>query len=101
MASASPNEHFAIGGKGDAKLGAARHLSDVANNAGGTTSYLMAFASRLFDKFDKNLNGLISLDEFQQSLREMNIDISDEDTLTLFNRFETRQRDGTIEETSR
>ncbi len=74
----------------------ARHLSNAASTA-VSTSYLMAFASRLFDKFDKNLNGLISLDEFQQSLREMNIDVSDEDTTTLFNRFETRQQDGTID----
>ena len=73
-----------------------RHLSDAANTS-VSTSYLMAFASRLFDKFDKNLNGLISLDEFQQSLREMNIDISEDDTATLFNRFETRQRDGIID----
>ena len=60
-------------------------------------SYLSAFAKRLFAKFDKNMNGFISLEEFKESLLEMNINVSEEDTLTLFNRFETRQKDGTID----
>ena len=60
-------------------------------------SYLAAFAKRLFRKFDKNLNGSISLDEFKQALIEMNINLSNEDSATLFNRFETREKDGNID----
>jgi len=70
-----------------------RHSSDDSTSA----SYLSAFAKRLFSKFDKNMNGTISLEEFKESLLEMNINVSDEDSLTLFNRFETREKDGTID----
>ena len=60
-------------------------------------TYLSAFAKRLFSRFDKNLNGLISLEEFKESLLQMNINVSEEDSITLFNRFETRVKDGTID----
>ncbi len=70
-----------------------RRHSEDANNS----SYLSAFAKRLFAKFDKNLNGVISLQEFTETLTEMNINVSEEDSLTLFNRFETRECDGTID----
>lgn len=71
-----------------------RHSTDGANSS---NSLLVAFANKLFNKFDKNLNGFITLEEFKTSLQEMNINVNEEDTETLFNRFETSKRDGTID----
>ena len=62
----------------------------------GFSSHLGAFAMKLFEKMDLNANGSISLDEFRQALVGMNIDVSQDDALTLFARFE-KDNDGTID----
>jgi hypothetical protein len=71
-----------------------RHSTDSLTSG---SSHLVAFASKLFSKFDKNLNGLITLEEFKTSLHEMNVNVNEEDTQTLFTRFETSKKDGTID----
>lgn len=45
----------------------------------------------------QNNDGEISFQEFFQSLKELNIELSKEDTRTLFLRFETREQDGLID----
>lgn len=52
---------------------------------------------KLFRKFDRNGNGLISRDEFKDAMKDMNISMSSEDCDTLFNRFQTVQDDDQIE----
>lgn len=52
---------------------------------------------RFFRQFDKNGNGLISFTEFSETLKDMNIDISDEDSKTLFMRFDSHLADGNID----
>ena len=51
----------------------------------------------LFVKFDKNANGLISKDEFQEAMKELNISMSPDDCQTLFNRFDSEEADGQID----
>lgn len=70
--------------------------TEVSREAKGQVGQLGSFARHLFERFDLNMDGTISLDEFKQALRSMNIDISEEDAVTMFNRFE-RTVDGMID----
>lgn len=49
-----------------------------------------------FEFFDKNHDGIISYDEFVQSLKSLTVDLSDEDYAILFRRFDVNH-DGSIE----
>jgi hypothetical protein len=52
---------------------------------------------RLFESFDKNRDGLISLSEFKSTLSELGLEMSEEECCMLFDRFETHKRDGFID----
>lgn len=78
------------------ELDGERGSASVPSTGKNQVSHLCAFARALFDKMDANANGSISLDEFKLALTGMNIDISQDDALTLFNRFE-RKADGMID----
>lgn len=51
----------------------------------------------VFKKFDSNSDGFINLDEFRDALKDMQIDTTKEESQTLFNRFETNEKDGNID----
>jgi Ca2+-binding EF-hand superfamily protein len=51
----------------------------------------------VFKKFDSNSDGFISLDEFRDALIDMQIETTNEESQTLFNRFETNEKDGNID----
>ncbi|KAJ1413939.1 hypothetical protein B484DRAFT_401911, partial [Ochromonadaceae sp. CCMP2298] len=54
---------------------------------GGTMASLShAYLNNLFQKFDRNSNGVISKDEFQMAMGEMNVEVSVEDCDIFFNR---------------
>jgi Ca2+-binding EF-hand superfamily protein len=55
------------------------------------------YALRFFRRADKNKNNLISFPEFVTFLKEHNIDITMEDSKSLFERFQTNKRDGNID----
>lgn len=51
----------------------------------------------LFMRFDRNANGLISREEFELAMKQLQIDMSPDDCRTLFDRFETSEIDGQID----
>ena len=69
----------------------------INNNSCLSNSDVGGILSVLFNKFDINQDGVICIDEFRQALRDINIETSDEESQTLFNRFETRVKDGNID----
>ena len=48
------------------------------------------YLKSLFKKFDKNMNGLISMDEFRLALHELNMDMTVTDIHILFSRFSSK-----------
>lgn len=56
-----------------------------------------AFIRELFQKFDKNDNGLISISEFQNAMKYLRIDMTADECLTLFNRLDRKTVDSNID----
>jgi hypothetical protein len=56
-----------------------------------------AFVKTLFRRFDKNDNGLISYDEFQNAMKSMKIDMTSDECSTLFNRLDSKTTDSNID----
>lgn len=54
------------------------------------TSGSDTFLRSLFKKFDKNLNGFISKEEFKAAMEELNVEVSREDCAIFFNRFNSK-----------
>ncbi|RYH31540.1 hypothetical protein EON65_02390, partial [archaeon] len=61
-------------------------IATMSNLSTKSTVYI----SSLFKKFDKNLNGVISKDEFRLAMKELNIEVSIEDCDIFFNRFSSK-----------
>lgn len=61
-------------------------IATMSNLSTKSTVYI----SSLFKKFDKNLNGVISKDEFRLAMKELNVDVSNEDCDIFFNRFSSK-----------
>jgi hypothetical protein len=55
-----------------------------------------AYLKSLFERFDKNLNGYISKDEFKIAMSDINVEVSPEDCDIFFNRFKG-ERPGNID----
>lgn len=60
------------------------------NGNASLSSRSTVYIRNLFAKFDRNLNGLVSKDEFRLALQEVNIEVSTEDCDIFFNRFRGR-----------
>lgn len=77
-----------------AELEGDRDNSTIHGNAIAVKSH--SYLRSLFERFDKNLNGYISKEEFKLAMNEMNIEVNSEDCDIFFNRFKG-ERPGNID----
>ena len=68
-----------------------RESSSASGNSVASKSH--TYLRSLFERFDKNSNGLISKDEFKLAMGDMNVEVSNEDCDIFFNRFKGERPD--------
>ena len=76
------------------------HIEGNRRNKGSDTGHgpvANSKVEKLFRKFDKNHDGLISKMEFKETLGEFGIKMTDQEMEMLFSRFETNVQDGNID----
>lgn len=71
-----------------------RESASASGNSVAAKSH--TYLRALFERFDKNLNGYISKEEFKMAMADMNVEVSSEDCDVFFNRFKG-ERPGNID----